>query len=197
MPWYNCTALVYMPTYLLTLATSPRSTARRNFFSSTVRTPIERWGRAPRSPSIMPWMLWLCKIGITQSILDLSDALHGFRDRLLILHWWQCLGPVSSLPVTLKRTERISVIQRSQVSQNTSMMLKHATLPRGPAKASVQHQSAVCVWWVAVVEAWVGRVHRGHIARKKLALVSTVNIHRSQRSVLIYRSHNGCGACKL
>ena len=47
-------------TDLLTLATSPLSTASRNFFSSTVRTPMERWGRAPRSPSIMPWMLWLC-----------------------------------------------------------------------------------------------------------------------------------------
>ena len=47
--------------YRLTLATSPLSTARRNFFSSKVRTPISRWGRADLSASVIPWMLWLWK----------------------------------------------------------------------------------------------------------------------------------------
>ena len=48
--------------YLLELATSPLSTAKRNFFSWYVSAPIVRCGRAFASSSVMPWMLRLCKI---------------------------------------------------------------------------------------------------------------------------------------
>lgn len=48
-------------THRLVEATSPRSTARRNFFSSSDSCAISWWGRITFSSSIIPWMLCLCK----------------------------------------------------------------------------------------------------------------------------------------
>ena len=56
------TSRLELKDYLLELATSPLSTAKRNFFSWYVSAPIVRCGRAFASSSVMPWMLRLCKI---------------------------------------------------------------------------------------------------------------------------------------
>lgn len=46
--------------YLRVLATSPRSTASRNLFSSKDKAAISWCGRTPFSSSIIPWMLCRC-----------------------------------------------------------------------------------------------------------------------------------------
>lgn len=56
---YNDISRTYN-SYLLVPATSPRSTANRNFFSSKFNAWISWWGRITFSSSIMPWILCLC-----------------------------------------------------------------------------------------------------------------------------------------
>lgn len=46
--------------YLLVPATSPRSTANRNFFSAKFNAWISWCGRMTFSSSIIPWILWRC-----------------------------------------------------------------------------------------------------------------------------------------
>lgn len=75
-------------TYLLVEATSPRSTASRNFFSSKDNWAISWWGRTTFSSSIMPWMLCLCQnTRTTRRPIKTCTFTHRHTGRLCLMTW--------------------------------------------------------------------------------------------------------------